>query len=906
MRSLFVAVIGAALGLFASGQVNNPPSASQVGALPLAGGTMTGPILGATNLVTATLPTNYFVFEGDSRVAGGPAVAGLTCPNASNYSNGTSGYSCSLPGQVSNTPFFLNHGAVYNEGIGGTTIAQMNTNYPTYVHALSPAVTGKTGQLFIQTGYNDISASTALATMESGIQSAWSAGHTDGWPVVMTTMIPGPGTPAQLLVEQQFNNFVRANSCASQASGTTACWDLLVDYAAILPDNFNPAYFYTDNTHPLSGAYTLLAAETNLALASQQSIAGLVPVQPLGSGSANYRSDVSAMTNATTGSEDTAIGVGSCAGLTTGQQNECIGAYATVAAGAFGMGQIGPGNNNYNGTLQFTAWNFLDNSGNIYENLLYEKYQSGLASGTTIAPASGWVNITGTTPIATITVPSVLVNNGSFTGCLDVLPTSTVATTTAGNIFAVYSLVGGNLYRACWNGTKWYFTGPYLPLAGGTLNGPLNGPSFNSVVWIDGTIYTTLASALAALPSTGGTVEVPPNYTETVSSDITISNPMTNIHFNGPAVITLGTHTITTPNAVYPSASGLSISGPVRGSNDVVAAGMPKFVYTGTGTAISLGNSSTDQYGITLTNFAIDISGAGSAAKALGLQQVHEVTLDGVEFNGTTSTGKSQECIDSNGAGSGSAFNSYQTFKDIFVYGCTIGTLIEGGSNIANNANTFIGGSIQPASDGTALYIADGGSNNTLGLDVHNATIGVRFGANALRNSLANLRIESNTADVQFDASSTYDTVMTSSHPVVTDNSGPSFTNWASSVQDKPTNILAYYTATAASGNLQANLQPYGNQAIAGTYRICGYAEVTTVATGGTYGVQVLYTDDAKAETFQLIPSTTSLTALGATNGCATIHSNGSANIVWKLAVASLTGTPSYTTFATLERLSVP
>lgn len=241
----------------------------------------------------------------------------------------------------------------------------------------------------------------------------------------------------------------------------------------------------------------------------------------------------------------------------------------------------------------------------------------------------------------------------------------------------------------------------------------------------------------------------------------------------------------------------------------------------------------------------------------------------------------------------------------ITIAGCNVGVLIEGPSNDGNNANNFIGGNIQPASDGTALWITSGGQNATFNLDVHNAAIGVRFGANALRNALPLLRIEANTVDVEFDASSIYNTVLTSNPPVITDNSG-SYLNWAQSSQDKPTNLMAHYSASASSGNLQANLQPYGNSAVAGMYRVCGYVEVSTAGSGGTYGVQIIYTDDAQAETLQLVAGGQSLSALGFSQGCGVIYTNGSVNVIWKVAVSGITGTPTYKTFATMERLSVP
>lgn len=417
--------------------------------------------------------------------------------------------------------------------------------------------------------------------------------------------------------------------------------------------------------------------------------------------------------------------------------------------------------------------------------------------------------------------------------------------------------------------------------------------------------YSTLKSALAALPATGGTVMVVPNYAETMTSSIVLTTPATTINFLGPATITMGANTITSASEAFPSISNFVIIGPSRGDNNAASTGMPRFVYTGSGTAITLGVSATSIYNMNLGNFVIDISGAGNAAKGLVMVQAHQVTMPGLTVLGKTATGTTQQCIDSNGNGADSNFNDYQNFLDITIAGCNVGVLIEGPSNDGNNANNFIGGNIQPASDGTALWITSGGQNATFNLDVHNAAIGVRFGANALRNALPLLRIEANTVDVEFDASSIYNTVLTSNPPVITDNSG-SYLNWAQSSQDKPTNLMAHYSASASSGNLQANLQPYGNSAVAGMYRVCGYVEVSTAGSGGTYGVQIIYTDDAQAETLQLVAGGQSLSALGFSQGCGVIYTNGSVNVIWKVAVSGITGTPTYKTFATMERLSVP
>lgn len=82
---------------------------------------------------------------------------------------------------------------------------------------------------------------------------------------------------------------------------------------------------------------------------------------------------------------------------------------------------------------------------------------STLASATTIAPLSSIVNLTGTSAIATISLPNGV---DTFNGtCITFLPASTVLTTTAGNIAAIYTLLAGKLYQGCFNGTSWFFLG---------------------------------------------------------------------------------------------------------------------------------------------------------------------------------------------------------------------------------------------------------------------------------------------------------------------------------------------------------------------------------------------------------------------------------------------------------------
>jgi hypothetical protein len=110
------------------------------------------------------------------------------------------------------------------------------------------------------------------------------------------------------------------------------------------------------------------------------------------------------------------------------------------------------------GAAQLAAGNGTQGDASAtFDAAIHSSGVATVATATTIAPTVSHVNLTGTTAIATITTPTGL--SSTVGACLTFYPASTVATTTAGNIEAVYSLVGGKAYQGCWNGTKWWFIG---------------------------------------------------------------------------------------------------------------------------------------------------------------------------------------------------------------------------------------------------------------------------------------------------------------------------------------------------------------------------------------------------------------------------------------------------------------
>jgi hypothetical protein len=85
------------------------------------------------------------------------------------------------------------------------------------------------------------------------------------------------------------------------------------------------------------------------------------------------------------------------------------------------------------------------------------KWGTTIASAATIAPTTWLVEVSGTTTISTITVPSACAQTG-IGCCIKLVPTGAWATNTAGNIALASTAVVSRTLEECWNNTdsKWY------------------------------------------------------------------------------------------------------------------------------------------------------------------------------------------------------------------------------------------------------------------------------------------------------------------------------------------------------------------------------------------------------------------------------------------------------------------
>lgn len=269
-------------------------------------------------------------------------------------------------------------------------------------------------------------------------------------------------------------------------------------------------------------------------------------------------------------------------------------------------------------------------------------------------------------------------------------------------------------------------------------------PKLNRVVWLDGAINTSLAQCLSAAATAKSVCEVPPNYSETVAADITVTND-TGLHFTGAAAINLGTHQFKCTGG---TCNDFFIDSDIPwGSNGSPSAGVV-FTYTGTTTPFSFGDTITSTTSISLRNIAINVSGGSAAVSAITLNRVHPFTIQNVRLIGTTG----QIGINMIGTGEYTGNGDIQNFSANGFTSCIKMT--------ANgNFNRIFASCPNTASGGKAIDITDGNGNEIL-VDGEVATVGINFGNSA--NVFGNrVRIygQGNGTDAVFGAASVANTV---------------------------------------------------------------------------------------------------------------------------------------------------
>jgi hypothetical protein len=277
--------------------------------------------------------------------------------------------------------------------------------------------------------------------------------------------------------------------------------------------------------------------------------------------------------------------------------------------------------------------------------------------------------------------------------------------------------------------------------------------------------FANLAAAYADLPAGGGTVLVPPGYTETLSSSLTMNKSGAGFIFLGPATITMGSNQVIVPAATH----GVYLKGNIPFGGGSFASGKGvTFVYTGSGKAFQVGDGAGATNRVfEFSDITVDLSGASSGASGLYMTNVVYFKLSTPSFVGNNSTTGTKGIVcdgTGNFCGTGIIINPYMT-------GLGTGILGTGSGGNAMNAVVIIGGTVGSSVVGAiGVDIENGDSSSVYGLDLESLAVAVKLGANAAGNFIR-IRQEANTTDVQALAGSSFNVVQVerANAPVVSD-----------------------------------------------------------------------------------------------------------------------------------------
>jgi len=201
--------------------------------------------LDASN-ITGGIETSY-IFVGDSITSG----ATLSSPSTQCFQ------------AIFSTLPFCNGVTTRNVGVSGYTIANITSAYSANVHPHRPTANGGDGgtqaYLVLMIGINDAFAGSTSATMLSGLTSYINGARTDGFTVILATILPSENLPTTYPAQEGYNEAIRAGLVP---------YDLLWDANSVLIDPTNYAIF-SDGTHPTAPAHARLAYSLQSAFMTQ-------------------------------------------------------------------------------------------------------------------------------------------------------------------------------------------------------------------------------------------------------------------------------------------------------------------------------------------------------------------------------------------------------------------------------------------------------------------------------------------------------------------------------------------------------------------------------------------------------------------------------------------------------------
>jgi lysophospholipase L1-like esterase len=184
------------------------------------------------NHYLSAFPAGYryaYVCDGDSITAGLNLAAGLDFPTLA--------------------AFTLNTGKIYNFGVSGQRVDQMNADAAAQIDVLYAGTSTHTKRIaFLHGGINDCAAGDSAATLQGEIQTWWEARRAAGWLVGASTILP-----ASSVVGANETTRVAVNTWIS-ANWSTYC-DFFVDFNA----SSGSISLQGDGVHPDAAGQAVMA-----------------------------------------------------------------------------------------------------------------------------------------------------------------------------------------------------------------------------------------------------------------------------------------------------------------------------------------------------------------------------------------------------------------------------------------------------------------------------------------------------------------------------------------------------------------------------------------------------------------------------------------------------------------------
>lgn len=342
---------------------------------------------------------------------------------------------------------------VQNWAIGGQNVANIQVMGP--VRDLTGATSNGTNTFIIYGGTNDICIDGYTAAQAwQNISQAIQARKALGARVIVADIISRTGCDT---TRDTLNSSIRSGW---QTAGANGFVDLAASTVFGKDGGYeNTTYYESDGTHLTVAGEELLAGFMSNAV---NYLDGSTSTSPTVVSTPTYTATWANGYLSATAS--TAITLPDCQGM-TGQPIRILNTGYTVTASGVNSETVNGSSSAYSvptgsATLLTPAFTGTTTGGCSWSatttpaSPISSMQIASVAASSTIAPTSQIVNLTGSTTIQTMTLPSGM--SSTIGGCIYLIPSSSVSTGTAGNFYAAYSLAGSTLYIACWNGSKWY------------------------------------------------------------------------------------------------------------------------------------------------------------------------------------------------------------------------------------------------------------------------------------------------------------------------------------------------------------------------------------------------------------------------------------------------------------------